>query len=176
MMTKERELFNELDMNRMITRISHEILEGNAVNDIVLVGIKTRGIYLAKRIKEKIKQIESINIALETLDITFYRDDLEKKVFDPVVSIPKFKVDISNRIIIIIDDVLYTGRTVRAAIDAIMDVSRPKAIRLASLVDRGHRELPIRADYVGKNIPTSKKENIKVRLKELDKEDKIIIL
>lgn len=173
---KERVLLNSEDISRVITRLAHEILEkNNDIHDIVLVGIKTRGIFLARRIKEKIKKIEGINVAVETLDITFYRDDLEKNSELPVVTNVNFKLDLNKKVVIIVDDVLYTGRTVRAAIDAIMDVSRPKAIRLAILVDRGHRELPIRADYVGKNIPTSSKEIVKVHFQELDGNDKIII-
>lgn len=173
---KERILLNEDDISRIIKRLSHEIVEKNSsVEEIVLVGIKTRGVFLAKRIKEKLKEIEGINVAVETLDITFYRDDLEKVNVDPLVKNINFKLDLTNKIVIIVDDVLYTGRTVRAAIDAIMDNARPKAIRLCILVDRGHRELPIRADYVGKNIPTSIKENIKVQLSEVDSIDKVII-
>lgn len=174
---KERILLHSEDITRIITRLSHEILENNSdIENIVLVGIKTRGVFLAKRIKEKIKDIEGINIGVEILDITFYRDDLIKNTEEPAVTNVNFKLDLTKKIVVIVDDVLYTGRTVRAAIDAIMDKSRPKVIRLAILVDRGHRELPIRADYVGKNIPTSSKENIKVNLSEVDKEDKVIII
>ncbi len=174
---KERVLFDSEAINRMITRLAHEILEkGDDVYSLVLVGIKTRGVFLAKRLKEKIKEIEGVNVALETLDITFYRDDLERNSREPKVNTVNFKLDLTNKIVVIVDDVLYTGRTVRAGLDAIMEVSRPKAIRLAILIDRGHRELPIRADYVGKNIPTSSKENIKVRLKEVDNKDQVLII
>lgn len=173
---KKRVLFDETMISRMTTRIANEILERNNIEDVVLVGIKTRGIYLAKRLKEKIKTIENINVPVEVLDIKFYRDDLVKDAEEPQINSPKFKLDLNKKIVIIVDDVLYTGRTVRAAIDAIMDVSRPQAIRLAILVDRGHRELPIRADYIGKNIPTSKKENVKVLLKEVDDSEEILLI
>ena len=126
--------------------------------------------------KQKIKEIENTNIPVETLDIKFYRDDLEKISEEPEIKVPRFKLDLTNKVVIIVDDVLYTGRTVRAAIDAIMDASRPKAIRLAILVDRGHRELPIRADHIGKNIPTSKKENVKVYLNEVDDVEEILLI
>ena len=174
---KERVLFDSEAINRMITRLAHEILEkGDDVYSLVLVGIKTRGVFLAKRLKEKIKEIEGVNVALETLDITFYRDDLERNSIEPKVNTVNFKLNLTNKVVVIVDDVLYTGRTVRAGLDAIMEVSRPKAIRLAILIDRGHRELPIRADYVGKNIPTSSKENIKVRLTEVDNKDQVLII
>lgn len=174
---KEKVLFDEEAILRMITRLSHEILEkGDNLEEIVLVGIKTRGIYLAKRIKEKIRNIEGVNVAVEVLDITFYRDDLSTENIDPSVNNVNFKLNLTNKVVVIVDDVLYTGRTVRAAIDAIMKQYRPKAIRLAILIDRGHRELPIRADYVGKNIPTSSKENVKVQLLEVDNLDRIVLM
>jgi bifunctional protein pyrR len=160
----------------MITRIANEIIEQNKLDDIVLVGIQTRGIHIAKRLKQKIKEIENTNIPVETLDIKFYRDDLEKISEEPEIKVPRFKLDLTNKVVIIVDDVLYTGRTVRAAIDAIMDASRPKAIRLAILVDRGHRELPIRADHIGKNIPTSRKENVQVHLNEVDDVEEILLI
>jgi len=160
----------------MITRIANEIIEQNKLDDIVLVGIQTRGVHIAKRLKQKIKEIENTNIPVETLDIKFYRDDLEKISEEPEIKVPRFKLDLTNKVVIIVDDVLYTGRTVRAAIDAIIDASRPKAIRLAILVDRGHRELPIRADHIGKNIPTSKKENVKVHLNEVDDVEEILLI
>ena len=173
---KKRILFDETMIYRMITRIANEIIEQNKLDDIVLVGIQTRGIHIAKRLKQKIKEIENTNIPVETLDIKFYRDDLEKISEEPEIKVPRFKLDLTNKVVIIVDDVLYTGRTVRAAIDAIMDASRPKAIRLAILVDRGHRELPIRADHIGKNIPTSRKENVQVHLNEVDDVEEILLI
>ena len=173
---KKRILFDETMISGMITRIANEIIEQNKLDDIVLVGIQTRGIHIAKRLKQKIKEIENTNIPVETLDIKFYRDDLEKISEEPEIKVPRFKLDLTNKVVIIVDDVLYTGRTVRAAIDAIIDASRPKAIRLAILVDRGHRELPIRADHIGKNIPTSRKENVKVHLNEVDDVEEILLI
>ena len=173
---KKRILFDETMISRMNTRLANEIIEQNKLDDIVLVGIQTRGIHIAKRLKQKIKEIENTNIPVETLDIKFYRDDLEKISEEPEIKVPRFKLDLTNKVVIIVDDVLYTGRTVRAAIDAIMDASRPKAIRLAILVDRGHRELPIRADHIGKNIPTSRKENVKVHLNEVDDVEEILLI
>lgn len=171
---KKTTLLDEAAMNRALTRISHEILERNKGGEhIVLVGIKTRGIPLAKRLQEKIKQIESITVPYGELDITMYRDDLKKKTDDAKVISAKIDVDLVNKTVVLVDDVLYTGRTVRAAMDAIMDIGRPAQIQLAVLIDRGHRELPIRADYVGKNIPTSTKEIIVCQVQEIDNKDEV---
>jgi pyrimidine operon attenuation protein / uracil phosphoribosyltransferase len=170
-MNKKTEILDEQAVNRALTRIAHEILEKNkGGDDLVIVGIKTRGVPLAKRIQEKIRNIEGITLPIGDLDITLYRDDLAKAVEsnEPEIRDTDIPVDINNKKIILIDDVLYTGRTVRAAMDAVMDLGRPSQIQLAVLVDRGHRELPIRADYVGKNIPTSDKEIIVVQLNEVD--------
>ncbi|MDO4814065.1 MAG: bifunctional pyr operon transcriptional regulator/uracil phosphoribosyltransferase PyrR [Gemella sp.] len=173
----EKILFDHEQISRMINRISYEIIEkGDDLSSVVLVGIKTRGEYIANRLQKKIQSITGKDISIESLDITFYRDDLEKSSVDPLVRNVSFGIDLTNKIVVIVDDVLYTGRTVRAAIDAIMDAARPKAIRLAILVDRGHRELPIRADFVGKNIPTSSKENVKVHLSEVDNQDQILLI
>lgn len=173
-MEKKTTILDKAAMNRAITRIAHEILERNKGGDnLVLVGIKTRGIPLAKRLKEKIKQIEAIDVPYGELDITLYRDDLEEKQDDAKLIATKIDVDLVNKTVVLVDDVLYTGRTVRAAMDAIMDIGRPAQIQLAVLVDRGHRELPIRADYVGKNIPTSKSEIIVVRVEEIDRKDEV---
>lgn len=175
-MKEKSQLMDEKEVQRAITRVSHEIIERNkGIEGLVLIGIKTRGIYLANRIKEKIEQIEGTLLDSGELDITLYRDDLKKISKDPVVNGSKVLFDIDNKKVILIDDVLYTGRTVRCALDALIDIGRPKSIQLAVLVDRGHRELPIRADYVGKNVPTSKNEIISVKLLETDNEDSVTI-
>src|SRR5699024_4140613 len=173
-MDKKTTVLDDAAMNRALTRIAHEILERNKGGEhIVLVGIKTRGIPLAKRLQAKIKQIESITVPIGELDITMYRDDLQKKTEDAEVISNSMDLELVNKTVILVDDVLYTGRTVRAAMDAIMDSGRPAQIQLAVLVDRGHREVPIRADYVGKNIPTSMKEIIVVHLDEMDGVDEV---
>ena len=172
---KKRVLFDEVMISRMITRIANEIIEQNKLEEIVLVGVKTRGIHIAKRLKKKIGELENINIPVEVLDIKFYRDDLEKISDEPEIKVPRFKLDLTNKVVIIVDDVLYTGRTIRAALNALMTSGRPKSIQLAVLVDRGHRELPIRADYVGKNIPTSHLEKVRVQVQELDGCDGVTI-
>lgn len=171
-------VLDEKAIQRALTRISHEIIEKNkGISDCVLVGIKTRGIYLASRIAKKIEQIEGEPIAVGELDITLYRDDLTIKTADaePEVRGSDIPVEITNKKVILVDDVLYTGRTVRAAMDALVDIGRPALIQLAVLVDRGHRELPIRADFIGKNIPTSSQEKIVVELKETDELDQVSI-
>lgn len=177
-MKKKTEILDAAAINRALTRMSHEILEKNKGGEnLVLIGIKTRGVPLAKIIQEKIKQIESIDVPFGELDITMYRDDLEKKSNheDPQINSVSIDMDITNKQVILIDDVLYTGRTVRAAMDAVMDVGRPATIQLGALVDRGHRELPIRADYVGKNIPTAEQEIVVVQLSEEDQIDLVSI-
>lgn len=170
-------LLDEPAMRRALTRIAHEILERNkGVNDCILIGIRTRGIYIAERLAERIYQIEGERIAVGELDITLYRDDLSHKVEQPVVNGSHITEDVTDKKVILVDDVLYTGRTVRAALDAIMDAGRPQMIQLAVLVDRGHRELPIRPDYVGKNVPTSKEEMIVVELAEVDGRERVAIM
>ncbi|EPY2277812.1 bifunctional pyr operon transcriptional regulator/uracil phosphoribosyltransferase PyrR [Clostridium sporogenes] len=170
-------IMDEVKIKRSITRISHEIIEKNkGGQDIVLVGIKRRGVPIAKRIAENIRNFEGIDIPVGILDISLYRDDLSELSQDPIVKNNKLDVDIKDKKIILVDDVIYTGRTVRAAIQAIFDNGRPGKIQLAVLVDRGHRELPIRPDYVGKNIPTSLSEAILVELNEIDANDSVKIL
>ncbi|WP_033829284.1 bifunctional pyr operon transcriptional regulator/uracil phosphoribosyltransferase PyrR [Bacillus andreraoultii] len=171
-------VLDEQAIRRALTRIAHEIIERNkGIDHVVLVGIRTRGIFLARRLAEKIAQIEGANIPVGELDITLYRDDLtiKTKDKDPLVKGSDIPVDIHDKTVVLIDDVLYTGRTVRAGMDALIDFGRPSSIQLAVLVDRGHRELPIRADYVGKNIPTAKTEKIVVELTEVDKIDQVTI-
>ena len=175
-MKEKAKLMDEKAIGRAITRISHEIIERNkGIEDVVLVGIKTRGVPIANRIGKKIEQIEGTAVSTGEIDITLYRDDLKKIDVDPVINGSNIEFSIDDKIVILVDDVLYTGRTVRSALDAIIDIGRPKAIQLAVLVDRGHRELPIRADYVGKNVPTSKGEIISVKLSEIDGEDSVTI-
>ncbi|SHH09967.1 bifunctional pyr operon transcriptional regulator/uracil phosphoribosyltransferase PyrR [Tepidibacter thalassicus] len=175
-MKEKAKLMDEKAMGRAITRISHEIIEKNkGIEDVVLIGIKTRGVPLANRISKKIESIEGKKVEVGEIDITLYRDDLTKEDVDPIVHGSNIDFDINDKKIVLVDDVLYTGRTVRAAMDAVMDIGRPKLIQLAVLVDRGHRELPIRADYVGKNVPTSKSEIISVNLNEIDGQDYVSI-
>ncbi len=162
-------LMDDKAIERALIRISHEIVEKNkGVNDLVLVGIKRRGVPLAKRIQAYILDFEGVTLPVSSVDITLYRDDLEEDYDKPHIKNAKIDVNIKDQKVILVDDVLYTGRTVRAALDAVTSNGRPKSIQLAVLIDRGHRELPIRADYVGKNVPTSKEELIKVMLLEVD--------
>lgn len=173
---QKAKIMDQKAIMRAITRISHEIIERNkGVENVVLIGIKTRGIPVANRIADKIETIEGQRVQTGQMDITLYRDDLSKKQIDPIVNGTKIDFDINDKTVVLVDDVLYTGRTVRSALNALMDIGRPKAIQLAVLVDRGHRELPIRADYVGKNVPTSKSEIISVKLSECDTEDSVSI-
>ncbi|GBD86909.1 bifunctional protein pyrR [bacterium BMS3Abin03] len=168
---------DKVTLDRIITRIAHEILERNkGPENLVLIGMRTRGEFLAKRIFNKIKQIDNVELPFGILDVTLYRDDFRTSLKQPEVSVSDITFDISKKDIILIDDVLYTGRTVRAALNALMDFGRPSSIQLFILVDRGHRELPIRADYVGKNIPTSHNEEIKVKMEEIDGEDAIYLI
>lgn len=169
-------LLDQAAINRTLTRIAHEIIERNkGVEDLVLIGIKRRGVPLAYRLADRIEQIENKSIAVGALDITLYRDDLGEYSEQAVVQKSDFPCSIIGKKVILVDDVLYTGRTIRAALDAIIDQGRPTCIQLAVLVDRGHRELPIKADFVGKNIPTSRRENIAVLLSEIDDHDEVVI-
>ncbi|MEI8215921.1 MAG: bifunctional pyr operon transcriptional regulator/uracil phosphoribosyltransferase PyrR [Eubacteriales bacterium] len=168
-MTDKAVIMDESAMMRALSRISHEIIERNkGVSDVAIIGIQRRGVPLSNMISEKIYEIEGVGVPVGILDITFYRDDLSLLSEHPVVKGTEIDFSVTGKKIILVDDVLYTGRTVRAAIEAIMDLGRPSSIQLAILVDRGHRELPIRADYVGKNVPTSKDEVIHVKLEEYD--------
>lgn len=175
-MTKQ--IWDELAINRALTRITYEIIERNkGTKNLVLVGIKTRGIYLAQRIHDRIQKLEDTNIPLGQLDITLYRDDRHDASLkqDPIVNSKQVGVEVNDKRVVLVDDVIYTGRTIRAAMDALMDQGRPSSIAVAVLVDRGHRELPIRADFVGKNIPTSTFEQIAVKVKEIDNQDEVIL-
>ena len=172
---KRRVLFDASQIKRMLTRMAHEINERTDIHQVVLVGIKTRGANLADRLQEKLATITQVQVAVEHIDIQFYRDDLVKNHTDPQIQHLSFTHHLTDKTVVIVDDVLYTGRTVRAAMDAILDVSRPQVIRLAIMVDRGHRELPIRADFIGKNIPTAHEENVHVCLQEVDGTEEILL-
>jgi pyrimidine operon attenuation protein/uracil phosphoribosyltransferase len=168
---------DQAGLERIITRISHEILEKNkGSKNLAIIGMRTRGEFLANRIAEKIKKIDNAELPLGVLDATLYRDDFRTRLKQPEISVSNITFDLNEKDIILVDDVLYTGRTVRSALNALMDMGRPASIQLCILVDRGHRELPIRADYVGKNIPTSYNEEIKVKLSEVDGEDAIYLI
>lgn len=172
---EKAQIMDQKAMSRAITRISHEIIEKNkGVKDIYIIGVETKGTPLANLIAEKIGEIEETKIACDSIDITRYRDDItHDKVLDTMDE--NFNLDVENKTVVLVDDVLYTGRTIRAALDYIIDNGRPKLIQLAVLIDRGHRELPIRADYVGKNVPTSKNESVKVKFSQEDKEGSVTI-
>lgn len=164
-------------ISRSLTRIAHEILEKNkGTKGLCLVGIRNRGAYLARRLASCIGNIEKETVPVGILDITLYRDDLTLIAAQPVVHKTEINFDITDKHVVLVDDVLYTGRTVRAALDALIDLGRPKSIQLAVLIDRGHRELPIRADYAGKNIPTATSETVEVRLSESDGKDEAVII
>lgn len=172
-----KEVVDQVTLKRALTRITYEIIERNqTIQDVVLIGIKTRGIYIASRVADRLKQLEGIEVPVGELDITLYRDDKKETPAEAELHSSDIPVSLEGKEVILIDDVLYTGRTIRAAMDAVMDYGRPRKISLAVLVDRGHRELPIRADYVGKNIPTAKTEEILVEMQELDGKDRIMIL
>ena len=173
---KSKEVVDALTMKRAITRITYEIIERyQGIENVVLIGIKTRGIFIALRIAQRLKELENIEVPVGELDITLYRDDKKQELEEAELHDSNIPVSLEGKEVILIDDVLFTGRTIRAALDAIMDFGRPRRIGLAVLVDRGHRELPVRADFVGKNIPTSTKEEIIVEMQELDGRDRIVI-
>ncbi|MFJ9942522.1 bifunctional pyr operon transcriptional regulator/uracil phosphoribosyltransferase PyrR [Streptomyces erythrochromogenes] len=171
-----RPVLEAQDIARVLTRIAHEIVErAKGADDVVLLGIPTRGVYLARRLAAKLEEITGTKIPVGSLDITMYRDDLRMK---PARAIGRTEIpgdDLDGRLVVLVDDVLFSGRTIRAALDALGDLGRPRAVQLAVLVDRGHRELPIRADYVGKNLPTSLRETVKVQLQEEDGRDAVLL-
>lgn len=177
MKLKEKAQILDADgIRRALIRMAHEIVEKNkGVEDLTLIGIRRRGVPLAVRMAQLIKEIEGREIPVGSLDITLYRDDLTQLSYQPLVYRTEVDYPVTGKRIVLVDDVIYTGRTIRAAMDALMDLGRPAVIELAVLVDRGHRELPIRADYIGKNVPTSKREVVSVLIKEIDGEDRVVI-
>jgi pyrimidine operon attenuation protein/uracil phosphoribosyltransferase len=173
----EKILLNSADIERALVRIAHEIVERNkGASNIAFIGIKTRGVPLAQRLAGIIQNMEKVDISVGSLDITLYRDDVSSLSFKHVVQQSYIPFDITNKNVILVDDVFYTGRSIRAALDALIDLGRPETIQLAVLIDRGHRELPIRADFVGKNVPTASNEEIKVCLNEVDQIDKVAVM
>ena len=171
-----KEIYDEMAVKRALTRMTYEIIERNkGIDNLVIVGIKTRGAYLAHRIAKRLEQLEGASVPVGELDISMYRDD-RKHTDDPVVKDSQLQFDITGKHVILVDDVLFTGRTIRAALDALMDQGRPDRINLAVLVDRGHRELPIRPDFIGKNIPTAMDEQVAVYVKEIDGKDGIDLI
>lgn len=171
-----KQLLGADEIRRAIARLAHEVVERNeGVESVVLVGLRTRGIPLARRLQERIREFEQAKVPLGELDITLYRDDVHQRA--PRALSPTYlPVDIEDKTVVLVDDVLYTGRTIRAALDALIDLGRPRAIQLVCLVDRGHRELPIRPDYVGKNVPTSRHEKVAVHLEEIDGVDEVVLI
>jgi pyrimidine operon attenuation protein/uracil phosphoribosyltransferase len=170
------QVLDEAALDRALTRIAHEIVERNGgAADLAFVGLRTRGVTLGQRLADRVAAIAGAKIVVGTLDITLYRDDLGLKADQPMVKTTDIPFSVTGKTLILVDDVLFTGRTIRAALDALMDLGRPRMIQLAILVDRGHRELPIRPDYVGKNLPTSRRESVAVRLREHDGEDRVVI-
>lgn len=169
-------LMDEAEIRRAVTRIAHQILERNrGAADLILVGIANRGDHLARRLAGEIRRIEGTEVPVGVLDITFYRDDIGLRAEAPEVHETRIPFDVGGRNLVLVDDVLFTGRTIRAAMDALVDFGRPRTIQLAVLIDRGHRELPIRADFVGKNAPTRRDEEVAVRLAEMDGEDAVVV-
>jgi pyrimidine operon attenuation protein/uracil phosphoribosyltransferase len=170
-------IIEEDGFERTLTRLAHEVMEKNrGAGNIVIVGIKTRGEFIARRIAARIEEVEHVKLNIGSLDITLYRDDLIGKLEQPQLKGTDIVFDLNGKDVILIDDVLYTGRTIRAALDELIDLGRPKTIQLAVLVDRGHRQLPIKADYVGKNVPTAAEESVRVHVKEVDGEDTILLM
>jgi len=176
-LNEKAQILDQAGIQRAVTRIAHEIVERNkGTSDLVLIGLRSRGVDLARRIAQELKIIDGADIPVGTLDVTLYRDDLGRVGLQPVVRKTEISFSINEKRVVLVDDVLYTGRTIRAALDSLIDLGRPRLIQLAVLVDRGHRELPIRADYVGKNVPTSRQEQVQVLLTEEDGVDGVVIV
>lgn len=177
MVFKKKAIIMDKDqIRRAVKRIAHEIVERNSgVSGLIVVGVRRRGVFLAQRIAASLEAIEGEKVPVGALDITLYRDDFQVITHKPIVGRTEITEDITDRVVVLVDDVLFTGRTVRAALDELIDFGRPRMIQLAVLVDRGHREFPIKADYVGKNIPTSDREQVEVHLRELDGEDEVLL-
>ncbi len=174
---EKSQIMDATAIQRALTRVAHEIIEKNkGTADLVLIGLRSRGVDLARRLSQRLKEIDGAHVLVGALDITLYRDDLGRAGRHPTVRKTEITFSIENKKVILVDDVLYTGRTTRAAMDGLMDLGRPRVIQLAVLVDRGHRELPIRADYVGKNVPTAKTEQVQVMLQEEDGVDRVVIM
>ncbi len=170
-------IIDENGLSRTLTRLAHEIIEKNKGSDgLAIIGLRTRGDFIARRIAAKIEEIEGVKMQVGTLDVSFYRDDFRETMKHPQIQVSDISFDIDGINVILVDDVLYTGRTIRAALDALMDYGRPASIQLAVLVDRGHREIPIAPDYIGKNIPTSIGEEVRVKMKEIDDEDSVLLV
>jgi len=173
----ERMVLDAQGVERALARVTHEILERNkGVEDLVFIGVRSLGVEIAERLAAKATAIEGVEVPRGIIDITLYRDDLSRAGQQPAVKGTNIPFDLDDRQVVLVDDVLYTGRTVRAALDALMDLGRPRCVQLAVLIDRGHRELPIRADYVGKNLPTAANESVQVRLKERDGRDEVVLI
>jgi pyrimidine operon attenuation protein/uracil phosphoribosyltransferase len=176
MMANERVIMDAQAIERALTRVAHEVLERNKGSDgLALIGVRSRGVHIAQRLRAKIREIEHVEVPTGIIDITLYRDDLSRSRQQPEVRGTQIPFPIEAKRVVLVDDVLFTGRTVRAALDALVDLGRPRSVQLAVLVDRGHRELPIRADYVGKNMPTAVQESVQVRLKESDGRDEVVV-
>ncbi|MCP9438319.1 MAG: bifunctional pyr operon transcriptional regulator/uracil phosphoribosyltransferase PyrR [Nitrospira sp.] len=175
--SNEKLIMDAGDIARALTRIAHEIVERNkGVKNVALIGIRTGGVHLAYRLIERIQAIEGVRVPIGELDITLYRDDLALRKNQPVLRKTSVPFDIAGKVVVLVDDVLFTGRTIRAAMDGLMDLGRPEEIQLAVLVDRGHRQLPIKANYIGKNLPTSREEKVRVLLEELGEDDRVVIV
>ena len=170
------EVLDEQGIDRALTRIAHEIVERNkGAENLVLIGIRSRGVHLARRLALRLKEIEGVEVPVGALDITLYRDDIGEEGFHATLRKTDITFPVADKAVILVDDVLYTGRTIRAALDGIIDLGRPRLIQLAVLIDRGHRELPIRADYVGKNLPTARSEDVQVMLQEEDEKNSVVL-